>query len=152
MCWKCIRIKKKHGKIKGDQMNFFRLNPWKRDKSTRRVQAEKHRQRREGKKKKDKRIEEGQGACLHLEKQKEKEQCYSKDVCLWQGHWVRPCWTKFVRHIYPFGYKIKYIPLPFFENNPSQYLECFLNTDISGYTKCQRLKLHDFILASQAKL
>lgn len=44
-----------------------------------------------GKKKEDKRIEEGQGACLHLEKQKEKEQCYSKDVCLWQGHWVRPC-------------------------------------------------------------
>lgn len=151
MCRKCIRIKKKHGKIKGDQMNFFRLNPWKSETKAHGEYKQKNTDS-DGRGKKDKRIEEGQGACLHLEKQKEKEQCYSKDVCLWQGHWVRPCWTKFVRHIYLFGYKIKYIALPFFENNPSQYLECFLNTDISGCTKCQRLKLHDFILASQAKL
>lgn len=94
--------------------------------------AEKHRQQ---KKKRDmKRKGEGQGACLQHEKQKEKERSYGEDVRLWQGHWVRPHWTKFVRHFYLCDYKIKYISLPTFENNPFQYLERSLNTEISCCT------------------
>lgn len=99
-----------------------------RQKHKARVRTDKHRQ---GQKKSDmKRKGEGQGACLHLEKQKEKERSYSKDVCLWQGHWVRPHWTKFVRHIYLCDYKIKYISLPSFENNPSsiQNAACILKS------------------------
>lgn len=82
-----------------------------------------------------KRIGEGQGACLHPEKRRKRRDTVEMST-LWRGHWLRPYRTKFVRCIYLFDYKIKYIALPSFENNPFQYLECFLNTEISGCANC----------------
>lgn len=85
-------------------------------------------------------------------KQKEKERSYSEDVCLWQGHWIRPHRTMFVRHIYLCDYKIKYISFLCFENNPCQYSAGLLNNEISDCTHCFRLELQCFISAAKAKL
>lgn len=81
-------------------------------------------------------------------KQKEKERSYSKDVCLWQGHWVRPHRTKFVRHIYLCDYKIHFFTLlwkqffPVF-SMPPEYWNVRLHTLLQAWACCalsQQLK------------